>query len=116
MLVLRLFRATPAGQVACTFPYMPVGEAQGLVYRLASSLDKINNLSLGQGSSAIQCMYQAVVISGRPMNSYHLRQHIIAKIFLIYPNMVRRAAELLVAGSAMAKVLQPHMSHIGMEL
>ena len=48
-------------------PYMPAGEAQGLVYhRLASSLDKINNLSLGQGSSAIECMYQAVVVSGRP--------------------------------------------------
>eukprot|EP00092_Neocalanus_flemingeri_P026221 GFUD01028422.1.p1 GENE.GFUD01028422.1~~GFUD01028422.1.p1 ORF type:complete len:564 (-),score=168.80 GFUD01028422.1:58-1749(-) len=123
--IIRVFGSTTAGQKACLhlhgiFPYMyvpmPSGEQEGFVYRLAASLDKAINISMQQGSSNVQHVYKAVKVSGIPMYGYHPRQHSFVKLFFYNPFMVKRAAELLTGGAVMNRVLQPHESHINMEL
>jgi len=123
--IIRVFGSTSAGQKACLhlhgiFPYMyvpmPSGEQEGFVYRLAASLDKAINISMQQGSSNVQHVYKAVKVSGIPMYGYHPRQHSFVKLFFYNPFMVKRAADLLAGGAVMNRVLQPHESHINMEL
>jgi len=123
--VIRVFGSTSAGQKVCLhlhgiFPYLyvplPDREQEGFVYRLAASLDKAINISMHQGSSNVQHVYKAMKVSGIPMYGYHPRQHSFVKIFFYNPFMVKRAADLLAGGAVMNKVLQPHESHINMEL
>lgn len=63
-----------AGEKAClhvhgVFPYIYVPydgteSADSLKYRLALELDKALNVSLGQGSSNVQHVYNVVLVSG----------------------------------------------------
>jgi len=123
--IIRVFGSTTAGQKVCLhlhgiFPYLyvplPDKEQEGFVYRLAASLDKAINISMNQGSSNVQHVYKAMKVSGIPMYGYHPKQHSFVKIFFYNPYMVKRAADLLAGGAVMNKVLQPHESHINIEL
>jgi len=123
--IIRVFGSTAAGQKVCLhlhgiFPYLyvplPDKEQEGFVYRLAASLDKAINISMHQGSSNVQHVYKAMKVSGIPMYGYHPKQHSFVKIFFYNPFMVKRAADLLAGGAVMNKVLQPHESHINIEL
>jgi len=123
--IIRVFGSTSAGQKVCLhlhgiFPYLyvplPDREQEGFVYRLAASLDKAINISMNQGSSNVQHVYKAMKVSGIPMYGYHPKQHSFVKIFFYNPFMVKRAADLLAGGAVMNKVLQPHESHINIEL
>lgn len=123
--IIRVFGSTSAGQKVCLhlhgiFPYlyvpMPDRETEGFVYRLAASLDKAINISMQQGSSNVQHVYKAMKVSGIPMYGYHPRQHSFVKIFFYNPYMVKRSADLLAGGAVMNRVLQPHESHINIEL
>ena len=128
--VLRVFGSTPAGQRTTLhlhglFPYLYVPfperevsarDSGGFVYRLAASLDLAINLSLNQSRAAVQHVYKAMRVSGRPFYGYHSRQHTFVKLYFYNPNMVKRAADLLAAGAVMNQVLQPHEAHVPFEL
>ena len=92
---------------------MPSGDNPGFIYTLASSIDKALNISMfGSAESAQHHVFKIVEVSGLPYYGYHAREHKFAKIYLYNPFYMKRAADLLAAGSVMGQILQPHYAHI----
>lgn len=123
--ILRAFGPTPAGQKTClhlhgVFPYIYVplpaqdtpSQSSGYAYRLANSLDKALNLSMGMMESKQQHIYKIQEVSGVPFYGYHPRAHTFLKIFFYNPLLVKRAGDLLQNGAVMGLKIQPHESHV----
>ncbi|KAG8223007.1 hypothetical protein J437_LFUL000715, partial [Ladona fulva] len=120
--VIRIFGSTPRGEKVClhvhgVFPYIYVPydgleQKEGEAYRLASSLDKAINVSLGKSNSVTHHVYKISLVSGRPFYGYHSKEHQFFKIFFYNPVMVKRAADLLQSGAVLSKMFQPHEAHL----
>ncbi|XP_067273494.1 DNA polymerase zeta catalytic subunit isoform X2 [Pseudorasbora parva] len=121
--VVRIFGATPAGQKTClhlhgVFPYIYVPydgfgqEADCYLRRVAYSIDRALNVSMGTPSSNVQHIFKVVLVSGMPFYGYHMKERTFMKIYLYNPHMVKRVSELLQGGAVMNKSFQPHEAHI----
>ncbi|XP_078322604.1 uncharacterized protein LOC111104775 [Crassostrea virginica] len=120
--VIRVFGSTPQGQKTCmhvhgVFPYLYVPydgtQPWDRYLRLfANSLDKALNVAQGNASAETQHVYKITLVAGIPMYGYHEKEQQFLKIYFYNPNIVRRAADLLLGGAVLNKGFQPHESHI----
>lgn len=120
--VIRIFGATPLGQktclhLHCVFPYLfvpcPVTDPSAAYLRqLARSADSALQLSLGVASKQAVHVYKIVVVRGIPLYGYHPTEELFLKIYLYNPMLIKRLADLLLAGAVMNTAMQPHESHI----
>lgn len=128
--VIRIYGSTPAGQKTClhvhrALPYLYVPLADMLpqstrilqeagdecTHGLALALEKALKLKGGAGSKR-QHVHGCSLVRAKKFYGYHSSEELFVKIHLYYPHDVSRAANLLLAGAVLDKILQPHESHI----
>ncbi|KAB7506184.1 hypothetical protein Anas_02875, partial [Armadillidium nasatum] len=120
--VFRIFGSTPAGQKCClhihgAFPYILVPhdgseDLSNLPYRMALSLDKAINISMGHAESNSQHVFKILPVSGIPFYGFHSKNHTFLKIFFYNPLIVKKAAELLQNGAVLSRPFQPYETHV----
>ncbi|XP_049954261.1 DNA polymerase zeta catalytic subunit [Schistocerca serialis cubense] len=120
--ILRIFGSTKKGHKTClhvhgVFPYIYIPydgtETCGKeMYKIATSLDKLINASLGHANSVSQHVYNIHLVSGIPFYGYHTKESQYLKIYFYNPNIIRKAVELLQNGAVLNKIFQPHEAHI----
>ncbi|XP_045467770.1 DNA polymerase zeta catalytic subunit isoform X2 [Harmonia axyridis] len=124
--VIRIFGSTDIGKKICLhvhgiFPYFYIPydgsePANGLMYKIASNLDKAINVSLGQTSSNNQHIYKIILVSGIPFYGYHSKKHQFFKVYLYNPMLIKRVNNLLFNESILGKIYQPHETHLNFTL
>ncbi|XP_017786334.1 PREDICTED: DNA polymerase zeta catalytic subunit [Nicrophorus vespilloides] len=119
--VIRIYASSDAGVKACVhvhgvFPYIyvPYEETDdiSIKHRIARTLDEAINISMGQGSSKQQHVYNIELISSVPFYGYHAKEALFLKISFYNPRFVRKACSLLENSSIMGRCFQPHEAHI----
>jgi len=84
-----------------------------LLVRIANSIDKALNISMGRGNACNdQHVFRIVVVRGKAFYGYHPEEEEFLKIYLFNPNTSKKLAELLLAGAIMNRSFQPHETHI----
>lgn len=124
--VIRIYGSTPAGQKTClhihqALPYLyvpcselslrPEHDGDACTHALSLAIEKALKLK-GNAGSKRQHVHGCSVVQARKLYGYKSSEEFFVKIFLYYPQDVSRAANLLVEGAILDKVLQPHESHI----
>ncbi|GMI88783.1 recovery protein 3 [Hibiscus trionum] len=127
--VLRIYGSTPAGQKTCLhihralpYLYVPLAdmlpqstatnqEEDACTHALAFALERALKLKGGAGSKQ-QHVHGYSLVRAKKFYGYHSSEELFVKIHFYYPHDVSRAANLLLAGVVLDKILQPHESHI----
>ncbi|KAK9875165.1 hypothetical protein WA026_005957 [Henosepilachna vigintioctopunctata] len=124
--VIRIFGSTFEGKKICVhvhgvfpyffIPYDGTEASNGLMYKIASNLDRAINISLGQASSNTQHVYKMTLVSGIPFYGYHSKKHQFFKVYLYNPMFIKRANNLLFNEAILGKLYQPHETHLNFTL
>ncbi|KAL2536841.1 DNA polymerase zeta catalytic subunit [Forsythia ovata] len=124
--VIRIYGSTPAGQKTClhvhrALPYLyiacsdlgltPDNEVDSSRHGIALSLEKALKLK-GHAGSKRQHVHGCSLVRAKKFYGYHSSEELFVKIYLYYPQDVSRAANLLLGGAVVDKILQPYESHI----
>ncbi|KAK8698089.1 hypothetical protein V6N13_114220 [Hibiscus sabdariffa] len=127
--VIRIYGSTPAGQKTClhihrALPYLYVPLADMLpqstathqeddacTHALALAIEKALKVKGGAGPKK-QHVHGCSVVRAKRFYGYHSSEELFVKIHFYHPHDVSRAANLLLGGAVLDKILQPHESHI----
>ncbi|XP_019168407.1 PREDICTED: DNA polymerase zeta catalytic subunit isoform X1 [Ipomoea nil] len=124
--VIRVYGSTPAGQKTClhihgALPYFyvpcsdlflqPDQEGEECTRGISHALEKALKLK-GNVASKRQHVHSCSLVRAKKFYGYHSSEELFVKIYLYYPQDVSRAANLLLGGAVLDRVLQPHESHI----
>ncbi|KAL8028904.1 hypothetical protein ABFX02_14G193000 [Erythranthe guttata] len=124
--VIRIYGSTPAGQKTClhvhrALPYLyipcsdvgPVtnDEVDSQTHTIFLALEKALKLKGNVGSKR-QHVHGCDLVRAKKFYGYHSSEDLFLKIYFYHPQDVSRAANLLLTGAILDKVLQPYESHI----
>ncbi|KAH6762547.1 recovery protein 3 [Perilla frutescens var. hirtella] len=124
--VIRIYGSTPAGQKTCLhvhqvlpYLYVPISdlgcmtndEVDSRMHSVSLALEKALKLK-GNAGSKRQHVHGCNLVRARKFYGYHSSDELFVKIYFFYPQDVSRAANLLLAGAVLDKILQPYESHI----
>ncbi|GFP93756.1 DNA polymerase zeta catalytic subunit [Phtheirospermum japonicum] len=124
--VIRVYGSTPAGQKTClhihgVLPYLYIpcsdlgpmadDEVDAHKHSISLSLEKTLRLK-GNAGSKRQHVHGCDIVRARKFYGYHSSEELFVKIYLYYPHDVSRAADILLTGAILDKILQPYESHI----
>ncbi|KAK8155006.1 hypothetical protein BKA80DRAFT_209071 [Phyllosticta citrichinensis] len=125
--VIRVFGATETGQKVCAhihgaLPYLYLdydgslepAEVDAHVNSLRISIDHALAISYRRNAYDGKALYVAHIslVKGVPFFGYHVGYKYYLKVYLLNPLHMTRLAELLQQGTILAKVMQPHESHL----
>ncbi|KAK8176315.1 hypothetical protein BC567DRAFT_196529 [Phyllosticta citribraziliensis] len=125
--VIRVFGATETGQKVCAhihgaLPYLYLdydgslepAEVDAHVNSLRISIDHALAISYRRNAYDGKSLYVAHIslVKGVPFFGYHVGYKYYLKVYLLNPLHMTRLAELLQQGTILAKVMQPHESHL----
>ncbi|CAF1143805.1 unnamed protein product [Adineta ricciae] len=122
--IIRIFGPNLEGKKVClhlhgVFPYLLVkSPTDELRYgeQLAQSLDMAINLSLEKGDTESKHVYDIKLVELLPIYGYHEKMIKFWKIEFYNPAIIRKAADLLLAGAVMNQEFQPHEAHVPFNL
>ncbi|KAI3448610.1 hypothetical protein Pfo_005275 [Paulownia fortunei] len=124
--VIRIYGSTPAGQKTClhihrVLPYLYIpcsdlgpitnDEVDSRTNSISLALEKALKLK-GSAVSKHQHVHGCDLVRARKFYGYHSSEELFVKIYFYYPQDVSRAADLLLTGAIVDKILQPYESHI----
>ncbi|KAK8185258.1 DNA polymerase-like protein zeta catalytic subunit [Phyllosticta capitalensis] len=125
--VIRVFGATETGQKVCAhihgaLPYLYLDydgslepdEVDAYVNSLRISIDHALAVSYRRNAYDGKALFVAHIslVKGVPFFGYHVGYKYYLKVYLLNPLHMTRLAELLQQGNILAKVMQPHESHL----
>ncbi|CAF0991008.1 unnamed protein product [Adineta steineri] len=122
--VIRIFGPNEEGKKVClhlhgVFPYLLVKSPTDEIRygeQLAQSLDMAINLSFEKGDTEAKHVYDINLIELLPIYGYHEKVTKFWKIEFYNPAVIRKAADLLLAGAVMNQEFQPHEAHVPFNL
>ncbi|KAK7530431.1 hypothetical protein IWX49DRAFT_643110 [Phyllosticta citricarpa] len=125
--IIRVFGATETGQKVCAhihgaLPYLYLeydgsiepAEVDAHVNSLRISIDHALAISYRRNAYDGKAIFVAHIslVKGVPFFGYHVGYKYYLKVYLLNPLHMTRLAELLQQGNILAKVMQPHESHL----
>ncbi|EKG11632.1 hypothetical protein MPH_11125 [Macrophomina phaseolina MS6] len=125
--VVRAFGATETGQKVCAhihgaLPYLYLEYNESLeqdavdayIQRLRISIDHALAVSYRRNAYDGKSRFVAhiTLVKGVPFFGYHVGYKFFLKVYLLNPLNMSRLADLLQQGAILAKVMQPHESHL----
>jgi DNA polymerase zeta len=126
--VIRVFGATETGQKVCAhihgaFPYLYLEydgslqerDVKSYIGTLAASINHALALSYRRNpfqGPMTEYVAHITLVKGVPFYGYHVGYKYFLKVYMRNPGNMTRLADLLSQGAILAKVLQPHESHL----
>ncbi|CAF3084938.1 unnamed protein product [Rotaria sp. Silwood2] len=122
--VIRIFGPNEEGKKVCLhlhgiFPYLLVKSPTDEIRygeQLAQSLDMAINLSFEKGNPETKHVHDINLVELLPIYGYHEKVVKFWKIEFYNPSIIRKAADLLLAGAVMNQEFQPHEAHVPFNL
>ncbi|CAF3854970.1 unnamed protein product [Rotaria sordida] len=122
--IIRIFGPNEEGKKVCLhlhgiFPYLLIKSPTDEIRygeQLAQSLDMAINLSFEKGNTETKHVHDINLIELLPIYGYHEKMVKFWKIEFYNPSIIRKAADLLLAGAVMNQKFQPHEAHVPFNL
>ncbi|CAF4639620.1 unnamed protein product [Rotaria sp. Silwood1] len=122
--IIRIFGPNEEGKKVCLhlhgiFPYLLVKSPTDEIRygeQLAQSLDMAINLSFEKGNTDTKHVHDINLVELLPIYGYHEKMVKFWKIEFYNPSIIRKAADLLLAGAVMNQEFQPHEAHVPFNL